>query len=122
MFCPRCGKEYPGQVNFCSQCGQAIPPSGTPPRVEKKLMRSRTDHKIAGVCGGLGNYMDVDPTLIRLVWVLLIFFGGTGVLAYIIAWIVMPEEPLAKPARGEAAPVSSSQAAPGNTPQPATNQ
>jgi phage shock protein C len=118
MFCPRCGKEYPAQVNFCCQCGQAM---YTPPRVEKKLMRSRTDNKIAGVCGGLGNYMDVDPTLIRLVWVLLVFFGGTGILAYIIAWIVMPEEPLKEPAKAEAAPVSSSQAAPAGSPQPATN-
>lgn len=118
MFCPRCGKEYPSQVNFCCQCGQAM---YTPPRAEKKLMRSRTDHKVAGVCGGLGNYLDVDPTLIRLVWVLLVFFGGTGVLAYIIAWIVMPEEPLAEPVKAESAPVNSPQATPGNTPQPATN-
>jgi phage shock protein C len=109
MFCPRCGKEYSGNVNFCCQCGQAM---FSPPRAEKKLRRSRSNQKIAGVCGGLGNYLDIDPTLIRLVWVLLVFFAGTGILAYIIAWIVMPEEPLAEPAKA---------AAPAGTPQPAAN-
>lgn len=60
----------------------------------KKLYRSRTDRKIAGVCGGLGVYFNVDPTLIRLLSVLgLIFVGGT-LVAYIILMIVIPEEPL----------------------------
>lgn len=108
MFCPKCGKEYTASVNFCCQCGAAM---YTPARVEKKLMRSRTNTKIAGVCGGLGEYMDVDPTLIRLVWVLLVFFAGTGILAYIIAWIVMPEAPLVEPAKVTA---------PATSPQPAT--
>lgn len=48
---------------------------------------------IAGVCGGLGEYLDLDPTLIRIVWVILVFMGW-GVLAYIVAWIVIPEAPL----------------------------
>ncbi|MBP9040565.1 MAG: PspC domain-containing protein [Anaerolineaceae bacterium] len=60
----------------------------------KKLYRSRTDRKIAGVCGGLGEYFGIDPTLMRLLFVLgLIFVGGT-LLAYIILMIVIPEEPL----------------------------
>jgi phage shock protein C len=56
----------------------------------KKLYRSRTDRMIAGVCGGFGEYFNVDPTIIRLVWALL-GLSGTGILAYIIAWIIMPE-------------------------------
>jgi len=48
---------------------------------------------IAGVCGGIGEYFEVDPTLIRLLWILFIFAGGAGVLAYIVAWIVVPERP-----------------------------
>lgn len=60
----------------------------------KKLYRSRTDRKIAGVCGGLGAYFGIDPTLVRLLFVLgLIFVGGT-ILAYLILMIVIPEEPL----------------------------
>jgi len=63
--------------------------------MSKKLYRSRTDSKIAGVCGGLGEYFDIDPTIIRIVAVLLIFADGIGLLAYIIAWIAMPQRPLA---------------------------
>jgi phage shock protein C len=59
----------------------------------KKLYRSLVDRKIAGVCGGLGQYFGIDPTLVRLLFVLgLIFVGGT-LLAYIILAIVIPEEP-----------------------------
>ena len=57
----------------------------------KKLYRSKTDKKICGVCGGLGEYFNVDSTIIRLVAVLLIFME-VGILAYIIAAIVIPEE------------------------------
>ena len=47
---------------------------------------------IGGVCGGIGEYFNVDPTLIRLVWILFLFAGGAGLLAYIIAWIIIPLE------------------------------
>ncbi len=62
--------------------------------MRKRLYRSRTDCKFAGVCGGLGEYYDVDPTLIRIITVILFFAHGIGLLAYIIAWIAMPKEPL----------------------------
>jgi len=59
----------------------------------KKLYRSRSDRRIAGVCGGLAAYLKIDPTLVRLLFVLgLLFVGGT-LLAYIILMIVIPEEP-----------------------------
>lgn len=61
----------------------------------KKLYRSVEDKKIAGVCSGLGDYFDIDPTIIRLIWLAMIFAVGTGVLAYIIAWIIVPEKPAA---------------------------
>ena len=60
--------------------------------MEKKLYRSRTDKKLCGVCGGLGKYFDIDPTLVRLAVVLLSLFG-CGVIAYIVAALVIPEEP-----------------------------
>lgn len=59
----------------------------------KRLYRSNQDRKIAGVCGGLGEYFDIDPTIIRLLWIALFFVLGTGILAYIVAWIIVPTEP-----------------------------
>ncbi|HET7088058.1 MAG TPA: PspC domain-containing protein [Anaerolineae bacterium] len=60
--------------------------------MEKRLYRSRTDRMLGGVCGGLGAYFGVDPTLVRLVFALLFVFGGSGFLLYLILWIVLPEE------------------------------
>ncbi len=59
----------------------------------KKLYKSRTDKKLDGVCGGLGEYFAVDSTLIRLAWVVFSLAGGAGLLAYIIAAIVIPVKP-----------------------------
>jgi len=56
----------------------------------KKLYLSDKDKKIAGVCGGIAEYLGIDSTIVRLLWVLFILFMGVGILAYIIAWIVMP--------------------------------
>lgn len=61
--------------------------------MEKKLYKSRTDKKICGVCGGIAQYFGIDSTLVRLAALLLILFVGCGLLAYIIAAIVMPKEP-----------------------------
>ena len=60
---------------------------------KKKLVRTQNDRVIGGVCGGLGNYLDVDPTIIRLAFVLLAFFGGNGILIYLILLLVIPPEP-----------------------------
>jgi len=59
----------------------------------KRLFRSRDDSVIAGVCGGLGKYLGVDPVLIRIAAVVLVFAGGAGILLYAIGWIAIPEEP-----------------------------
>ncbi|HHV24340.1 MAG: PspC domain-containing protein [Methanosarcina sp.] len=60
----------------------------------KKLYRSRKNRIIAGVCGGIGEYFKIDPTLVRLLWLFVSIAGvGSGVVAYIIAWIIIPEEP-----------------------------
>ena len=58
----------------------------------KKLYRSKKNKVIAGVCGGIGEYFNIDPVIIRLLWTLFIFVGGSGILAYIIAWIIIPQE------------------------------
>lgn len=57
----------------------------------KKLYRSH-DRWIAGVCGGFGEYFDIDPLVIRIIWIIAILFMGTGILLYIIFWLVIPEK------------------------------
>ena len=59
--------------------------------MKKRLYRSRKDKMLAGICGGLAEYFDVDPSLVRLATVLLCLYAGTGLLVYIIAAIIIPE-------------------------------
>jgi phage shock protein PspC (stress-responsive transcriptional regulator) len=58
----------------------------------KKLTRSKTNRKIAGVCGGLGDYLNIDPTVMRVLFILLILFAGSGLLLYLILMFVIPDE------------------------------
>lgn len=58
---------------------------------QKKLTKSATNRMLCGVCAGVGEYLGIDPTVIRLLWVLLTFMGGSGLVAYIIAAIIIPE-------------------------------
>lgn len=60
---------------------------------EKKLYKSSTDKKLAGVCGGIAEYFNIDSTLVRLGWVLFSLLGGSGLLVYIIAALIMPDRP-----------------------------
>lgn len=60
--------------------------------MKKRLYKSSTDKKVCGVCGGIANYFDVDPTVIRLIWVIFTLAGGSGLIAYIVAAIIMPDE------------------------------
>lgn len=61
--------------------------------MKKRLYKSDKDKKVCGVCGGIANYFDVDPTVIRLAWIIFTLAGGSGLIAYIIAAIIMPEDP-----------------------------
>src|SRR6056297_755697 len=63
---------------------------------EKRLYRSRDDRVLAGVCSGLGKYLDVDPVIIRLIWAATILLAGAGIFLYIVAWIIIPEEPITR--------------------------
>ena len=58
--------------------------------MKKQLMRSGRDKKIAGVCAGVAHYFDMDPTIVRVIWGVLAFVYGAGVVAYIILWIIAP--------------------------------
>jgi len=97
MNCPNCQRDIAEYSNFCYFCGakQMRAPAGTP--VAKRLMRSSTDCKLAGVCGGIAEYLEVDSTLVRLIWVLLVIFPVPlvpAVIGYLVAWLVMPRAPL----------------------------
>jgi phage shock protein C len=59
----------------------------------RKLYRSRTDRKLAGVCGGLAEYFGLDATLIRVLFIVLAVFGGAGLVLYVAMWIVVPAAP-----------------------------
>jgi phage shock protein PspC (stress-responsive transcriptional regulator) len=59
----------------------------------KKLYRSRSNRMVAGVAAGLGNYLEVDPTIIRLLFAFLVLLGGGGAVIYFVMWIIVPEEP-----------------------------
>ena len=61
--------------------------------MDKRLYRSRRQRLLGGVCGGIAVYFDIDPTLIRFGWALLSLFAFAGVIAYAIAWAIIPEEP-----------------------------
>jgi phage shock protein PspC (stress-responsive transcriptional regulator) len=67
----------------------------------KQLYRSISNRRIAGVAGGIAEYFGVDPTPIRLLWLLAIFLGGSGFLAYLLAWIIIPEAPLAQTSQSQ---------------------
>lgn len=56
----------------------------------KRLTRSSTDRKIAGVCAGVAGYFNIDPTIVRIVWAALVLLFGTGIILYLICWILMP--------------------------------
>ena len=59
----------------------------------KKLYRSKSDRKLAGVCGGLAEYLNIDPTVIRVIWAVTSLFAFVGIIAYVVGAVIIPEEP-----------------------------
>jgi phage shock protein C len=95
MYCSSCGKEIGEHPAFCQFCGAAVAPVPTfaAGAAKRPFARYRTDKKIAGVCGGVARYFDLDSTVVRAVWLLCVLVGGCGLLAYLVLWIVMPLDP-----------------------------
>lgn len=89
MYCNYCGKVIQEDAAVCAYCGKRV----AVVVARKRLVRPRQGRKIAGVCAGLAEYFDLDVTLVRLVWLILLILPPSAILPYVIAWIVMPEEP-----------------------------
>jgi phage shock protein C len=97
MTCNVCGKTMDSGVRFCSQCGATMNFETVPP-AQTRLYRPRMGRMIAGVCAGFALRYGWDLTLVRIAMLLLVVFGcGSPILAYLIAWIVMPNEQYALP-------------------------
>jgi phage shock protein C len=96
MFCTKCGTTLNDQARFCSDCGAATGVGNWTPPLDQRLSRSMTDYKIAGVCAGLARYLGADVTLVRVLWVVAVFWPIPllGLVAYFAAWILMPKDPL----------------------------
>ena len=91
MYCTNCGTELPEKACYCLACG--VPTRLAPPPVTEPLMRSVTDRKIAGVCSGFAKYFAMDVTVMRILWLCMTFgLPPAGVLGYVAAWMLMPEE------------------------------
>ena len=101
MFCTQCGTQLEDKDRFCSQCARPTG-FGYASGVERDLLtRDLQNKRIAGVCAGFARYLDVDPVLVRVIWLALAFGAGIGFIGYLIAWIVMPKDParIATPVR-----------------------
>jgi phage shock protein C len=96
MFCSRCGKQLEPSSRFCPSCGASINPAATPFsdsfHAAGKLTRPLTGRMIAGVCAAFALHYGWDLNLVRIITALFIVLTGVGALAYIVAWVVIPEE------------------------------
>jgi phage shock protein C len=101
MFCTKCGTELREQDKFCFNCAAATGRGASALRPAEPLSRPMHEAKIAGVCAGFACYFGLDVTLVRVLWVVITVFPMPcfGLVAYIVAWIVMPKDPVAVPVR-----------------------
>ncbi len=98
MYCRNCGIQGADTDKFCRECGHQTPVNQAAAGAPQRLYRAMWDKKIAGVCSGFAQYLDVDVTLVRVAVVAgTLFSGGLGLLAYIAAWIIMPSDRYVRP-------------------------
>ena len=90
---PEPGQPEPGRPG---PGGQGAPPPGSP--AQRTVRRSRSERVIAGVCGGLGRHLGIDPVLLRVAFIILALANGLGLIAYVVAWVAIPEEGADQPA------------------------
>lgn len=91
MYCTKCGAEIRDIDRFCSRCGGRTG-VGEPESAPKRLMLDKREKKIAGVCAGFARYLEVDVTLVRVLWLAISLATGVGFIAYLVAWLIMPSD------------------------------
>lgn len=91
MFCTKCGVQLREGDRFCSQCG-ARTALYRVVNAPHPLLLDKRNKKIAGVCAGFARYMEVDVTLMRVIWLAVAVATGVGFLAYLAAWLIMPSD------------------------------
>ena len=90
MFCNYCGKCIQDDAKICAYCGRVVVGASA----YKRLERPRHDRKLGGVCAAFGRYFDIDVAVMRILWILAVIFTvPLAIIAYFVAWIVIPEEP-----------------------------
>jgi phage shock protein C len=109
MYCSNCGRQLEDHARFCSECGTPRPgpqpPTGQ--MYEPRPLSRIRDGKIAGVCGGVARYFDLDVTLVRVLWLFAAIFPPIpGIIAYLVCWAVMPKDPPPVPATTAPVPLS----------------
>ena len=98
MFCTHCGKQMDPASRFCPNCGAPVAAPQPPyqPFATSRLMRPRNNRIIAGVCAAFAQAYGWDVTVVRIITAI-ICLSGAGALAYLVAWIIIPDEPYALP-------------------------
>jgi phage shock protein PspC (stress-responsive transcriptional regulator) len=93
MTCSRCARDLEADSAFCRYCGARVQTSES--AAPRRLTRRPAEGKLGGVCAGIAEYLNTDPTVVRLVWVILSVVPGViigGLIAYVVAWILLPAE------------------------------
>jgi len=94
MYCTQCGFQLEDADLYCARCGKPTRPELVrPPVSPRRLTRVMAGKKLGGVCAGFARYLDMDVTLMRIIWLALLFLsGGIVGLVYLGAWVVMPRD------------------------------
>lgn len=95
--CPYCYEEIHAQAIKCKHCGSMLNEElheTSAGLASKRITRSSTEKILGGVCGGFGNYLGVDPTLLRVIWIIVVCFTAIlpGVLTYLLLWLIIPKD------------------------------
>lgn len=107
MNCTACGNELGPGARFCSYCGQAVAVPGVAPPRAQRLYRQTEGRMLGGVCAGIAQHFGWDVTLVRLALLAIVLCGfGAPLIAYFVAWIVIPKQPLVWPYATSAPPSS----------------
>lgn len=101
MYCSRCGKQLDPSSRFCTSCGSTVNVAGAVPGNQRtgQMVRPRENRMIAGVCAAFALHYGWDVTLVRVITAVIIILTGVGALAYIAAWVIIPEAPYGMPVK-----------------------